>query len=48
MVDPLKPKIEPPPATSGISEEDIARAKQAWKESAPPEFRNLLDATEEK
>lgn len=40
-------KIASPPPESGITEEDVARARQAWRESCPPEFRNLLDAESE-
>lgn len=41
------PKTEPPPPTSGVTEDDVSAAKLAWKQSAPPEFRDLLDATEQ-
>ena len=30
-----------------ISEEDIARAQEAWRETAPRQFRDLLDAAED-
>jgi acyl-CoA reductase-like NAD-dependent aldehyde dehydrogenase len=58
MPQPLPPKpIDPPtfdPATEAeiaaaaeITPEDIARARQAWRRDAAPDFRDLLDAAEE-
>lgn len=41
MAQPVKPK---PPPESEIREDDLARARQAWKDSVPAEFKNLLDA----
>ena len=29
-----------------ITEDDIQRAKALWRRTAPPEFRNLLEAEE--
>ena len=38
----------PPPSEPGdpayITDEDIERAKRAWREDAPHEMRHLLDA----
>jgi hypothetical protein len=34
-------------AAAEITPEDIARAQQAWRRDARPEFRDLLDATTE-
>ncbi len=33
-----------PPPDSGITPEDIARARLRWRALAPPAFRDLLDA----
>lgn len=42
--DHVTPKELPdPPLEPEITADDIARAKQAWRETAPPQFRELLE-----
>lgn len=42
---PLKKATE---ADAKITPKDLGRAQEAWKEDAPPRYRKLLDAKEEK
>ncbi len=42
MTTPILP--DPLPLPPELTAEDVARAKQAWRDAVPPEFRNLLDA----
>ncbi|MBA2412271.1 MAG: hypothetical protein H0V63_05530 [Burkholderiaceae bacterium] len=33
-----------PPSDSGLTPEDVVRARLRWRTLAPPAFRDLLDA----
>ncbi len=44
MADAPRPLPSLPPPDSGLTPEDIARARLRWRTLAPPAFRDLLDA----
>ena len=37
-------EISVPPPSSGLTREDVIRAREAWRRSASPTWRTLLDA----